>query len=154
MTSRSEAVPSAARELADFGFARVRDVAFDAVQKLWRRRQAEGLTQKEIAEALDRDPAWVSRRLKAPGNWTFRTFGELVQSLRGEAEITVFALEDPSTDLSNHDAYDDYIPPKGFTATFGIPSSSITSLKADTDARFPAQDLLGSSGLNRWRVVE
>lgn len=89
----------------DYGFARVKDLAFDAVSSLWRRRQAQGVTQKDLAEKIGRDPAWVSRQLKGPGNWTFRTFGALVEALDGEAEIQVEALEAPPAIKSNFDAY-------------------------------------------------
>jgi hypothetical protein len=94
MTSRFELRPLKQREQGDYGFARVRDQAFDAVQELWRRRQAEGMRQKDIATFLGRKPAWVSRNLSAPGNWTLRTFGEFMQALGGEAEIRVHAVED------------------------------------------------------------
>lgn len=87
--------PLTTQEQGDYGFARVRDQAFDAIQTLWRRRQTEGMKQKDIVDFLGRKPAWVSRNLSAPGDWTLRTFGELVQALRGEADILVRALEDP-----------------------------------------------------------
>lgn len=108
MTSRSELRPSIGREQADYGFARVRDQAFDAVQVLWHRRQAEGMKQKEIATLLGRNPAWVSRNLSAPGNWTLRTFGEFMQALGGEAEIRVLAMEDAVAGAGNDDACDGY----------------------------------------------
>jgi hypothetical protein len=90
-------LPSAmsAEELATYGFARVRDIAFDAVQSLWRRRQAEGMTQAQLAETIGKDAGWVSRNLRGPGNWTARTVGAFVVGLNGEIEITVHALEDP-----------------------------------------------------------
>jgi hypothetical protein len=108
MTSRSEIRPLLQREQGDYGFARVRDQAFDAVQTLWRRRQAEGMRQKDIAVFLGRKPAWVSRNLSAPGNWTLRTFGEFMQALGGEAEIQVHAVEDVVSGARNGDAYDGY----------------------------------------------
>jgi hypothetical protein len=90
------APPSLAkRDLAEFGVARLRDQVFGAVLALWRRRKAEGWTQKKVAEMIGRDPAWVSRNLRAPGNWTLQTAGELIQGLDGEAEISICALEDP-----------------------------------------------------------
>lgn len=93
------------KELEAYGFARVRDVAFDAVRALWKRRQAEGMTQKDLAARIGRDPAWVSRYLKGPGNWTLRTFGAFVIALNGEAEIQIFRLEDTVSDARNSDAY-------------------------------------------------
>lgn len=109
MTSPLKPDPLSGRSLGEFGLARVRDLAFDAVRKLWRQRQAEGLTQKEVARRIARDPAWVSKNLKAPGNWTLKTFGELVQALDGEAEINVYALESTSGDQQNSDAYSGYL---------------------------------------------
>lgn len=97
-------------ELEAYGFALVRDAAFDAVRELWHRRQAEGMTQKDLAERIGRDPAWVSRYLKGPGNWTLRTFGAFVIALRGEAEINVFGLEDQIIGTQNSDAYSGYEP--------------------------------------------
>lgn len=109
----SQSIPQAnedhaRRERADYGFARLRDQMFDAVTALWRRRKAEGLAQKELAARIGRDPAWVSRSLAAPGNWTLRTAGELIQALEGEAEIRVAALEDPLESRPNYDAYASY----------------------------------------------
>jgi hypothetical protein len=113
MTSQSNNAPSAntdltKRDLAAYGVARFRDQVFDAVLSLWRRRSAEGWTQKRVAEAIGRDPAWVSRNLRAPGNWTIQTVGELVQGLEGEVEVSTAALEDPVQYTSNYAAYNAY----------------------------------------------
>ena len=78
----------------DIGFARARDIVFDAVHELWRKRRASGFTKRKIAETLDRDPAWVSRALSGPGNWTLRTFGELVEALDGHIEVKVLPREE------------------------------------------------------------
>jgi predicted transcriptional regulator len=93
MTSQSPARKSKHRDRGDYGFARARDLAFDAVQSLWRKRKSEGMKQVDIAKALDRSPAWVNRSLQGPGNWTLRTLGELVEALNGEIEISVYAIE-------------------------------------------------------------
>ena len=109
MNFQSKPVYPVGRDAADLGVARLRDQVFDAVLALWRRRQAEGWTQKQVAEAIGRDRAWVSRTLNAPGNWTLRTAGELIQALGGEAEVRIAALEDPPAMPSNHDAYEGYL---------------------------------------------
>ena len=64
MTSRSDLRPLVGREQGDYGFARVRDQAFDAIQALWRRRRAEGMRQKDIAAFLGREPQ--VRGMEAP----------------------------------------------------------------------------------------
>jgi transcriptional regulator with XRE-family HTH domain len=108
MTFQSEDL--APREREAYGFARVRDIAFDAVRELWMRRQASGMTQKDLAAKLGRDQGWVSRYLKGPGNWTLRTIGSFVEALDGEIEIKVYALEDPLSRARNSDAYSGYDP--------------------------------------------
>lgn len=85
---------------------RLRNAAFEAVHRLWQQRRAEGLTQQKLAEVLERDKGWVSRALRGPANWEFKTFARLVRALEGEAEITVLPLEMPATG-ENYHAYRD-----------------------------------------------
>ena len=108
MTSRSVLPEMSPEDRAAFGFARVRNSAYDAVQKLWRRRRDAGLTQQALADSIGMDPARLSKYLKGPGNWTLRTFGELVEGLDGEAEIWVFGLDEPIESRPNFHAYADY----------------------------------------------
>lgn len=96
------------REVADYGFARARDIAFDAVSVLWQRRRDAGMKQKELAETIGRDASWVSRNLRGPGNWTLRTLGELVEGLNGELKIIAEAVEDrPRISSNYYSAYDE-----------------------------------------------
>jgi transcriptional regulator with XRE-family HTH domain len=104
MTSSYDPFALHDRELADFGHARARDIAFDAIHKLWERRRSEGMTQAELANKIGRDPAWVSRNLRAPGNWTLRTLGELVVALDGCLEIHATAAEDARDECSDREA--------------------------------------------------
>ncbi len=103
MTIQFEPVHSSTGE---FAYARARDLAFDAVMRLWRRRSAAGMTQKELAKRIGCSRSLVSRALRGPGNWTLRTLAEFADSLEGEVEIRVFGLEDPPTDRDNYDAYE------------------------------------------------
>jgi hypothetical protein len=95
------------RDRENYGFARVRDIAYDAVQELWRKRKVEGWTQVRLAANIDRDTGWLSRYLQGPGNWTFRTFGALVEGLEGVVEIRVRPAETLKLP-AEHDAYSDY----------------------------------------------
>lgn len=101
------------RVLAEFGVARFKDQVFDAVLALWRKRQEEGWTQKKLANAIGRDKSWVSKSLRAPGNWTVRTAGELISALEGEADIVIYAIEDSSGLELNEDAYTGYLEQGG-----------------------------------------
>ena len=103
MISRSDETELKPRQRADYGFARVRDIAFDAIRLLWDRRRVAGMKQTDLANAIGRDPAWVSRSLRAPGNWTLRTIGELAEAMDGEVEIIIHANEDAVTHNANFD---------------------------------------------------
>lgn len=108
------AIPLSGRALEEYGAERIRNDAFDQVRILWERRKGEGWTQKKLAEAIGRDPAWVSRNLSAPGNWTVRTIGAFTQGLNGETDLTIHALEDPVDTPTNYNAYDEYRPDGSF----------------------------------------
>lgn len=108
MTRSSSIVRKHGSDRGDYGFARARDIAFDAVLALWRKRKAAGVKQSDIAAALGRDPAWVSKQLKGPGNWTLRTIGELVEAMDGELEIAVFGRDEKIMPAKNADAYSGY----------------------------------------------
>lgn len=111
MTSRSDLPKFTPDERAQYGEARAKNLAFDAISKLWRRRRAEGMKQSDVADAIGRQRATVSRNLRGPRNFTLRTLGEFVEALNGELEIIVRANEDPLPILTNYHAYVGYEPP-------------------------------------------
>jgi transcriptional regulator with XRE-family HTH domain len=108
MTSPSENNSPRHSDSIDYTIARVRDGAFDAVMRLWRRRQAAGLQQKDLAEKAEMSPAQINRALRGPRNWTLRTFAQFVYALDGEAEIRVCGLDEPAESKTNFHAYDGY----------------------------------------------
>jgi transcriptional regulator with XRE-family HTH domain len=108
MTSQLQLKPLAKNELADYGLAQVRDAAFEAFLQMWRYRQADGWTQKRLAQNIGRDKATVSKYFRGPANWTMRTLGELVQGLEADVRIIIEPLEESNSDGSNYDAYDEF----------------------------------------------
>ena len=66
------------------------------------------MKQSDIASILNRDPGWVSKQLSAPGNWTLRTIGELIEAMNGELEIRAVGIEEPYATPPNFDAYSGY----------------------------------------------
>lgn len=120
MTSLSDIAPLTPEQRAEYGIARAKSIAFDAVHELWRRRRAEGKTQADLAKVLGKDEGWLSKNLRGPGNWTIKTLGELVEALDGDLEIVLHALEDPLPVLKNHHAYAGY-EINAFTQTSSSP---------------------------------
>jgi transcriptional regulator with XRE-family HTH domain len=108
MTTRSVLPALSPKELDQYGFGRAQDIAFDAVQRLWRRRQKEGVKQIDLARAIDMDPARLSKKLQGPSNWTLRTLGALVEAMNGELQIKVYAVDDPLPRPPNFSAYDEH----------------------------------------------
>src|SRR4051812_48021419 len=113
MSSKSANDPFALSgdDLKNYAFARAKDIAYDSVQELWRYRKAHGWKQIDVAKALgDADAGWVSRALRGPGNWTFRTFASLIEALGGHLEIRVRPAEIVKAENSraNYHAYSDY----------------------------------------------
>jgi hypothetical protein len=110
MISTSNLRPLSAQELADYGHAIVRDLAFDVVRSLWDKRHSAGMKQFELAERIGKDPAWISRNLRGPGNWTFRTFGAFLAALDAEVEMTGHLLNDGvQKGTENFHAYDEFV---------------------------------------------
>ncbi|MEH2477545.1 transcriptional regulator with XRE-family HTH domain [Nitrobacteraceae bacterium AZCC 2146] len=110
MPSLSELAPLTPEQRADYGVARAKSIAFEAVLNLWRRRRDQGKTQAELAKSLGRDEGWLSKNLRGPGNWTMKTFGELVEALDGDIEIVVHGNEDTLSTTVNSHAYAGYEP--------------------------------------------
>ena len=90
----------------EFAYASVRNAVFDSVRRLLeRRRIKDGLTRAEVARRLDRDPAWVSRTLSGPGNWTLQTWSDFVFALDGYVQLDVPPREE--VPRGNYDIYAD-----------------------------------------------
>ncbi len=102
----SFSVPRSPEDNRQLVFARARDAAYNAVYSLWNKRKAEGMSQKDIAGSLHRDPAWVSRNLTGPGNWTLRTLAELAEAMDALVKISVVPKEDYVP--GNWDIYADF----------------------------------------------
>jgi hypothetical protein len=58
------------------------------------RAERDGLTKKDIAEILGKDPAQITRLLSGPGNWEQDTTSDLLYAMGGEIEYAVRDLRD------------------------------------------------------------
>ena len=68
----------------DRAYARFVRQVRDALQRTFAEESENGLTQKELAEALGIDQSLVSRRLHGPGNVTLRTLSDLYTAMGRE----------------------------------------------------------------------
>lgn len=95
------------KENASYGEELAKSAAHLAVRELWARRLRDGVTQEQIAASIGKDPAWLSRTMKGPANWTLKSLGALVVALDGKLNIQVEAVEDDtSITTANFNAYD------------------------------------------------
>lgn len=54
----------------------------------------EGLTKKDIARLLDKDPAQITRWFSGPNNWTLDTISDLLLAMDAEIEHEIIPLHD------------------------------------------------------------
>lgn len=56
--------------------------------------ERRGLTKKELAAALEKDPAQITRWLSAPSNFELDTLSDILLALGAEMEHRIVAIED------------------------------------------------------------
>jgi hypothetical protein len=91
------------------------------------------MQQKDLAQKMGCSAARVNKALRGPGNWTLRTFAEFLDALDGEAEISVFGLEDASSVRSNYDAYQvytDLLPQRRHQSALANPVATVATAGA------------------------
>src|SRR6266436_3802205 len=64
-------------------------LALDVVTNVWRILQERGMTQRELAEAVDKNPVYINRILNGSHNMTLRTIAELLVALGQSARIEI-----------------------------------------------------------------
>ena len=80
-----------------FARAKLRNDLYDLIVRAFR---LGNVTQAELARRLGKDPAWVNRRLGAPGNWTLETVSDLLFAINGNfvsvSEFDAIAAKKPN----------------------------------------------------------
>lgn len=56
--------------------------------------ESTGITKKDIADILDKDPAQITRWLSAPGNLTVDTISDILFAMRAEMDYQIVKFED------------------------------------------------------------
>lgn len=95
--------------------------------------ERRGLTKKDLAERLKRDPAQITRWLSSPSNLTLDTISDILLSLDAEMDHTISRFEDRPNPNYMHEFYKQITetivnptrPPKKLTSASGSSPSKI-----------------------------
>lgn len=91
-TSKDSPIPE--RELHYFR-QRLKNHAFEEVVTFCAEQaRRQGVTRKDIAARLRKDPAQITRWLNAPSNLTLETLSDLLRALNAELELRVVGFAD------------------------------------------------------------
>lgn len=72
---------------------RQKNKVFQSVAAFFAKQAEErGLTKKELARLLDKDPAQITRWLSGPGNWELDTISDLLLAMGAEMDFDVTSL--------------------------------------------------------------
>lgn len=69
--------------------------------------KVRGLSKRDVATLLNRDPAQITRWLSGPSNWTLDTISDLLLAMNAELEIKIIALDDDLVSNRNVITFDD-----------------------------------------------
>ncbi len=93
MQSTSEIRPLTKRSIYYFR-QRLKNRIFQALLAHFADQAARhGLTRKDLALRLNRDPAQVTRWLSAPSNWTLDTISDLLLAMNSELSAEIASLD-------------------------------------------------------------
>ncbi len=82
---------------------RQRNRVFSAVVGMFSRlAETQGLTKKELAFRLGKEPAQISRWLSGPGNWTLDTVSDLLLAMGCELDQEVVSTQQRDTKGESH----------------------------------------------------
>lgn len=100
-TSTSEMHPLSDREIFYFRQRQKNKVFQSVIAYFAEQAEARGLTKRDIAKLLNRDPAQITRWLSGPSNWTLDTISDLLLAMKAELEINIVAFDDDSVGDDN-----------------------------------------------------
>lgn len=95
----STQLPFTKEEIADHGLVysrqRLKNQLFEVVlQAFVERFRRNNLNKSDLAFAMKRDPAQITRWLKGPGNWTLDTVSDILRALRADLRVSFTFYED------------------------------------------------------------
>lgn len=61
------------------------------------RAESEGLTKRDVATLLDKEPSQITRWLSGPGNWTLDTISDLLLAMGAELDFGIVPLNENSS---------------------------------------------------------
>ncbi len=86
MDNTTKAAPKSKRDIAYYR-QRFKNRVFEELLRFFvQEAERTGVTKRDLAIALDKDPAVISRIFKEPGNLTLETISDILLALDAEAE--------------------------------------------------------------------
>ncbi|HWY14188.1 MAG TPA: helix-turn-helix domain-containing protein [Rhizomicrobium sp.] len=141
METTTKREPKSARDIAYYTqryrnrvFAKLVSFVADQLEK-------GGLTKKDIAERLKKDPAQITRWLSQPGNMTLDTISALALAFDAEAEPPDFVLFEDRT-----------VPNFIHPLIARVTQTKVAAPKLEAFPNSPSQPIAGANS-NEWRVV-
>jgi transcriptional regulator with XRE-family HTH domain len=126
MEPTSEILPIPDREIF-YQRERQRNRVFEALVGFYANRaEKSGISQRDIAKKLKRDPAQISRWLSQPSNLTLDTVTDLLLALDAELDVTVHLFADRPKTNYVHPWLENFWQ-QGEPRVFSMPSGSVTS---------------------------
>lgn len=120
MASISGKRPLTAREIHYFR-QRLKNRIFQSIVAFFAdKAEKSGLTKKDVASSLGKDPAQITRWLSGPGNWTLDTVSDLLLAIDCELEFRIEPIELRGTSAGIVLAWDNSAPRKS------VPNRSTT----------------------------
>ena len=90
--------PKLTRHSLSYHQQRQRNRVFEEVVALFAQKaESEGLTKKELAARLGKNPSQITRWFAGPGNWTLDTMSDLLLAMGAEMHFIAVDLDEASS---------------------------------------------------------
>jgi hypothetical protein len=148
MDATSGIRPLADRDIYYYRQRQKNRVFTDIVAFFVEEAERTGITKRDIAESLKKDPAQITRWLSAPSNLTLDSISDLLLSLGAELDYRVCRFADRAKPNAAHPAIVEYL-----SGSYSPPSVTVAEIDYDQEPTL-APAVTGASKSEPWRVGE
>lgn len=137
MANTSKAKPASRRDVAYYRQRQKNRVFTELVQFFADEAERTGMTKKDLAEALSKDPAQISRWLSAPSNFELDTLSDFLLVLGAEMDHKIVRFAERAKPNYAHPLIAECIMPRPQPP----PGTPPIKLKAETSSANPVAKL-------------